>query len=249
MKKILNKILSNFGYKINKTSKGKVVLHSNNTDAYKIQRHLINGYSNELTIFDIGAYVGDIALKYNQLFPRSTIFCFEPFPDSYSKLEKNTSSFKNIITINKGLSEHEGYSEFQINSSAPTNSIFKTDKLSELRWGKGLLETIDTIEVEMTTIDSFVKTESIDKIDILKMDVQGAEYMVLNGAKNTLKKGIVNMIYTEIILVPTYEGQIPFEETIKLIKSYGFELFNLYNFSLSKEGQLRQVDAIFIKSN
>jgi len=73
--------------------------------------------------------------------------------------------------------------------------------------------------------------------------------MVLNGAKNSLKKGIVNMIYTEIIMVPTYEGQIPFEETIKLIKSYGFELFNLYNFSLSKEGQLRQVDAIFIKSN
>ena len=159
MKKTINNILSNFGYKISKITTKKVKLE-NGDDAFLVQRSL-NKSSRELIIFDVGAYIGKISLKYNQLFPRSTIFSFEPFPDSYSKLEKNTSPFKNIITINKGLSKDEGYSEFQINSSAPTNSIFKTDKLSKLRWGKGLLETLETIEVKMTTIDNFVKTKSI----------------------------------------------------------------------------------------
>ena len=115
-------------------------------------------------------------------------------------------------------------------------------------WGKGLLETIGTVDVEMTTLDNFVDENNIKKIDILKMDVQGAEFMVLNGAKKTFEKGIVNMIYTEIIMLPTYEGQIPFDETIKLIRSFGFELYNFFNYNLTDAGQLRQVDAIFIKS-
>jgi hypothetical protein len=64
-----------------------------------------------------------------------------------------------------------------------------------------------------------------------------------------LDLGMINMIYTEIIMLPTYEGQIPFDETISLIRSFGFELFNFYNYSYTKKGQLRQVDAIFIKAN
>jgi len=253
MKKFINKILGKFGFKIYKVSTKRESSNnnnnSNNTDAYKVQKHLIKDYNSELTIFDVGAYVGGIALKYNKLFPKSKIFCFEPFPDSFSTLEKNTVSFNNIICINKGLSAQEGTSKFQTNTSAPTNSIFKAHKSSEVVWGEGLLEALGTVEVEMTTLDNFVTAHAIEKIDILKMDVQGAEFMVLNGAKKTLEKGIVDMIYTEIIMLPTYEGQIPFEETVKLIRSFGFELFNLYNYSLTNKGQLRQVDAIFIKSN
>ncbi len=256
MKKFINKNLAKFGYKISRTSTKISSSNTNtnintdsNTDAYKMQKHLIKDSNSELTIFDVGAYVGGIALKYNKLFPKSKIFCFEPFPDSFSTLERNTASFKNITSINKGLSEMEGISKFQTNTSAPTNSIFKTDKSRKNVWSEGLLETIATVEVEMTTLDNFVAAHAIEKIDILKMDVQGAEFMVLNGAKNTFEKGIVNMIYTEIIMLPTYEGQIPFEETVKLIRSFGFELFNFYNYSLTKEGQLRQVDAIFIKTN
>ena len=55
------------------------------------------------------------------------------------------------------------------------------------------------------------------------------------------------MIYTEIIMLPTYENQLDFDEFIKLMKSFGFRLFNLYNLSLTKEGELRQVDALFLQ--
>jgi len=55
------------------------------------------------------------------------------------------------------------------------------------------------------------------------------------------------LIYTEIIMLPTYENQLDFDEFIKLMKSFGFRLFNLYNLSLTKEGELRQVDALFLQ--
>ena len=241
-------MFANFGFKISKIST-KSVIHSNTTDAFKIQKHLIKDSNKELIIFDIGAHVGGIALKYNELFLKSKIFCFEPFLESFLELEQKTYTFKNIIAFNKGLSDREGFSKFYSNCSAPTNSLLKAHASSELIWGKGLLDNLGTVDIELTTIDNFVLEYHIEMIDILKMDVQGAEFKVLKGAKKTFEKGIIKMIYTEIIMLPTYEGQMPFEETIKLIRSFGFELFNFYNHSLTNEGQLRQVDAIFIKSN
>ena len=244
MKKIIRAFFTFLGYRISRISPNDI----DKNDAFKMQKYLI-GNNKKLTIFDIGAYQGDIALFYNSLFPGSNIFCFEPFTDSFSKLKENTSLFENIITINKGMGEYEGNSQFQSNRFAQTNSILATNKKGNEIWEEGLLDTIETLEIGLTTIDSFVQLHSIDKINILKMDVQGAEYMVLNGAKNSLEQGIVDIIYTEIITLPTYEGQLQFDETIGLIKSFGFELFNLYNHSLTDAGQLRQVDAIFVKSN
>ncbi len=248
MKKILKRFLNYIGFKISRNSTA-VNSQNNHTDSFTIQKQLVEDANEQLIIFDIGAYVGSVALKYKKLFPHSKIFCFEPFQESYSKLVNNTANYSNIICINKGLSEFEGIFEFQTNASAPTNSLLKTSKASSLVWGDGLLETVGTVNVEITTLDNFVEENKIEKIDILKMDVQGAEFMVLNGAKNTFNKGIVNMIYTEIIMLPTYERQIPFDETIKLLRLYGFDLYNLYNYSLTKQGQLRQADAIFINSN
>ena len=248
MKKIIKKVLNYFGFKISRNSTTSNN-QNNHIDSFKMQKQLVKDANEEIVVFDIGAYVGSVASKYKKLFPNSKIYCFEPFPESYYKLVNNTSNYSNITCINKGLSESEGIFEFQMNTSAPTNSLLKTSRLSSSVWGDGLLETVDTVNVKITTLDNFVDENRIKKIDILKMDVQGAEYMVLNGAKKTLEKGIVNMIYTEIIMLPTYEGQIPFDKTIKLIRSFGFELFNFYNHSLTKEGQLRQVDAIFIKSS
>ena len=110
-----------------------------------------------------------------------------------------------------------------------------------------MLDKKKVINVELTTIDSFVEKHNIKKIDILKIDTQGSEYLVLKGAKESLKRGIVKLIYTEIIMLPTYENQLDFDEFIKLMKSFGFRLFNLYNLSLTKEGELRQVDALFLQ--
>ena len=56
------------------------------------------------------------------------------------------------------------------------------------------------------------------------------------------------MIYKVIITRPTYQNQKIIEEVIAQLKRYGFELFNLYNYSLTDYGQLRQVDALFVNT-
>ena len=241
MKKIMKKLRALLGFKIERINMFN--------DAFYMQKILTNLQNKEVVIFDVGAFDGGTALTYKTLFPTSKIYSFEPFQESFSELVKNTRNYKDIITINKGLGEEEGVCKFQSNSFAPTNSLLKTNQNVGKIWGDGLLDTIETVDVEITTIDSFVNLNLIQNIDILKMDVQGAEYMIMNGAKESLKKGIIKIIYTEIIILPTYKQQLAFDEMINLMNSYGFKLYNLYNLDTTKEGELRQVDAIFIKSS
>lgn len=248
MKKILNKILEQVGYKIIRLIQKSQNYSAKFWDAFEMQKYLTKENEQKVVIFDIGAFDGNTALKYKKLFPFSDIYSLEPFTESYELLVKNTAEYQDIISINKGVGAKEGVTEFNSNNFPQTNSLLKPHESGNKIWGDGLLDTAETIKVGLTTIDSLVKMYGIKKNDILRMDVQGAEYMVLEGAKKTLQNGLIEMIYTEIITLPTYEGQLCFDEMISLINSFGFKLFNFYNHSLTTNGELRQVDAIFIKS-
>jgi FkbM family methyltransferase len=225
MKHFVNSVLSRLGYRISR------IPFDEGMDALKIQKILLGSLGDKLTIFDVGAYKGETALMYKRLFPDSNIYCFEPFPESYKILQNNVTDFKNIFSYNKGLSYSRGKSKFHWNTSASTNSILPADKISSEIWGKSAPDTQKVIEIEVDTIDNFIAENALDFIDILKLDVQGSEYMVLDGAKNTIHNGKVRLIYMEIILMPTYLGQKYLDEYLLKLRLLGFRLFNFYNFS------------------
>lgn len=78
-------------------------------------------------IFDVGAHHGHVSLYFRRLFPSATIYAFEPFPDSYEQLRKNTSTDTMIKAFNFGFSDVEGTKLFFSNTSPATNSLFETD--------------------------------------------------------------------------------------------------------------------------
>jgi FkbM family methyltransferase len=240
MKYFINDVLRRFGYRISRISPDEGL------DVFELQKKLLGENDGRLTILDVGAYHGDIAFAYRKIFPESIIYCFEPFPQSFSILQNKTSSTDKIFPINKGLGEFSGKIQFNSNKSAATNSILGTLEEGKKTWRPGLLDTVEIIEIELDTLDNFVSTSGISKIDILKLDVQGSEYMVLNGARDSLDKGMIRMIYSEIITTPTYEGQKYLDEFMLQLRSYGFYLYNFFNYSSDDKGMLRQLDAIFI---
>jgi hypothetical protein len=110
------------------------------------------------------------------------------------------------------------------------------------------LDTNSVVEVESTTIDCFCTENHIRTIDILKMDIQGAELRALEGADETLSRQAISLIYLEIIIGETYTGQPKFLEYIQRLDSYGYELFDLYN-PERRYMRLIQTDAIFISKD
>lgn len=210
---------------------------------FEVQKRLLYGAA-DLVIFDVGAYIGEVAAKYKQMFPQSAIFCFEPFPDSFQKLSRLCRD-ASIKAHQIAFSDKKGKTTFHINVDLscnsllpPTESDFKCYSAKSIKDGE--------IQVETNTIDNFCADTGISGIDILKLDVEGAEVKVLEGASRMLSKQAIKLIYSEVMFIPHYTDGCLFHELTALLNKHGYTLFNLYHLKSARNGQLRWGNAIFL---
>jgi FkbM family methyltransferase len=127
---------------------------------------------------DVGANIGHLSINVAKN-PKTKVYSFEPEASNIKVFEKNISlnHLKNISLIKKGLSDEEGFFDFYV--------------LGENSGGNSLLDTKKggrKVKIPVTTLDVFYKENKIERLDFLKIDVEGAEIKVLNGGKKTLKK-------------------------------------------------------------
>jgi FkbM family methyltransferase len=137
----------------------------------------------------------------------------------------------------------------QVNASAATNSLLETDGKAAPFWDQGILDTIERVDVDVTTLDEFCRENGIEKIDVLKLDIQGSELEALRGAKGLLSQGNIGVIYTEMLVAPSYKGQFKPLELFGFLDGLGYDLLGLYNFMSRNDGRLLQMDAIFVQSD
>jgi len=118
------------------------------------------------------------------------------------------------------------------------NSVFK--EVGE--WGPKYKESKE----HMVTIDQIVKQEKLGNIDMIKMDIQGAELMALKGATETLKT--VKVVLLELSTVPLYPGAPLLAEMIVFMEKIGFKLFSVPDV-LNRRGMTISVDALFVRAD
>lgn len=134
------------------------------------------------TIIDVGANVGDTTLHIAKLIGcEGSVHSFEPDPINFKRLSNNVESndFSNIVINNKGLGNVPG--KFTIHQVAEGNKgmnriLTKTES------------TFSSSEIHVTTIDSYLNRKGITEIDLIKIDVEGYELNVLQGAREILYK-------------------------------------------------------------
>lgn len=214
--------------------------------AMKELKRLMKGVS-EPVVFDVGGHHGLMAKAFRELLPGSQVYSFEPFHESYEVLKAAVADDSKVRVLPYGLGEEDGPRTFHVNAHAPTNSLLPTDGEGAKTWGEGVLTTARTMTVEIRTMDAVMKELGVPHIDLVKLDVQGAEHLVMAGARTACELGNIDVLYSEIITRPTYQGQMRLDEALRFYHELGFELHNFYNASLTRENQLRQVDAIFVR--
>ena len=238
MKALAKKIARRLGYEIRRTNPDAT------PDAFDVQRRLVA--ADAPLIFDVGAHVGQTAARYRELFPRAQIHCFEPSGAAFERLQALVDGDDRTTAHRLALSDTEGAVTLHANAFDATNSLLATDARGAAYWGQGLLETAERVEAQASTVDAFCRGWGIEHIDILKLDVQGAEYLVLQGAADMLRAGAVSLVYSEIITAPTYQGQRALHEYMALLDSFGYRMFDLYN-AVRKNMQLIQADLLFTR--
>jgi FkbM family methyltransferase len=194
--------------------------------------------------FDVGANVGDYSLALRKTFPNAAIYSFEPVKDTFDTLSKNTGAH-HIDLYNIGFGDKAGtgiiYNTVN-NINTEIASLYK-DVFSDLFKSD---DTISTTEFQMDTIDNFCYQRNISKIDFLKIDVEGHELSILNGASNLLLNNHVKVIQFEFNSHNVY-SRVFLRDFYSILKD--FELYRLLMDGLIKLGPYNPINEIFTLQN
>jgi len=238
IKRLVNGALEPFQLEIRRVEEG------HRADPFRVQSQLVT--KRDPVIFDVGANEGHTFQRYVQLFPFCTIHAFEPFPGTFKIMENRFGTHPAARLNQAAICDREGTVSLNANKVSDTNSILPTDARSKEIWGLTHFETQSVLQVPSTMIDVYCQAKGIETIDILKIDIQGAEMQALRGARRMLESGQIGLVYMEVIFVPTYQQQASFEEYLHYMDSVGYKLLDMYNLA-RKNLFLMQADTIWIK--
>jgi FkbM family methyltransferase len=166
------------------------------------------------TIFDVGGNIGFTAMYFSTLNSTACIFAFEPHPKTFQRAQDNLSvnNFKNIYFQKLGLGDKpDTVKLFEVNSNNPgMNRIIPGNN------------DFPHVTIEIDTIDNFVQVKGIEKIDFMKIDVEGFELSVLKGAAKTFQKQLP-ILFIELDDDNLRENNSSAKELVELLSSYGYK--------------------------
>lgn len=203
-------------------------------------------YFNVNQILDVGANTGQFSLNIFKVGYTGKIISYEPLESAHKQLLKNSESFNNwVIHPRCAIGDYDGSIVINESKNSVSSSILTVldTHIKAAPNSKFIGEATISINKLNTAADSYVDDS---KITFLKMDVQGYEWNILNGANKILPR--IKGILCEISLIPLYKDQRLWLDVIKRIEYEGFELWNIQpGFTDVEKGRTLQVDATFFK--
>lgn len=180
-----------------------------------------------MTVFDVGANVGELALLFSRFVGASgVVHAFEPGGRAFERLETicRAASLRNVRLNRLALAEEE---------TTVSLHVYDDDYLS---WSTRALRPLEDYgidvkpvaveEVPATTLDSYCERSGVASIDLLKVDVEGAEFQVLAGARRMLGERRVRCLTFEFGQTTFDMGNSP-ERIETYLRDAGYELRNL----------------------
>lgn len=184
------------------------------------EEYRFNNSNAKPVIIDCGANIGMSVLYFKRCYPQATIIAFEPNPTTYSLLHKNVTSLqlKDVTLHNLALANAEGTIPFHFNDDKGT----LTGSIQSNRGGESV------IDVKCEKLSSFIN--EFPHVDLIKMDVEGAELKIVEDLMQTGAITKVNELIVE------YHHNIPGENNslshfLKLFEQAGFDYSIRTNFS------------------
>lgn len=176
-----------------------------------------------MTVLDIGANQGLYTLLASQrVGSRGRVFAFEPSPRERRALRLNVlvNRCRNVTIESSALGNEEGESELYLVEGPETGC-------NSLRPPVLVQGTSRPVRVSITRLDCWLRERNIDRVDFIKLDVEGAELSVLNGAREFLKRDPKPVILAEVANIRTAAWGYPATEIIATLERLEYNWFEI----------------------
>lgn len=209
------------------SSYGGLVVY-NKLPEYPEMRFMLKNLNHGDTFFDVGANMGIYTLLAASKIRSKTIYSFEPIPRVLNQLRMNLSLnnlLENVKVIEKVVSDKNGYEKFLV------QDITEYSHITYHKSRKGI--TIPSI-----TLDNYCKKQGIENINLIKIDVEGAEFKVLKGMRKLLKNHQVSKLIVELA-GNSIKYDIDHQDIVNYLNKFDYQTFKL-----NERLQLTEVDQV-----
>jgi FkbM family methyltransferase len=200
--------------------------------------------ANIRTVIDIGANTGQFSGAARAVFSHASIYAFEPLPQCFGRLARRFSADKDMVAFPLALGERKGKVEFHENAYTQSSSVLELEDLH--RKSRAWAARTESICVEMDRLDDLAPQMKLAAKLLVKIDVQGYEYEVLEGGKNVI--GSADIVLIETAFKALYKGEASFHRLYQSLSELGFQYAGNLNQATDLEtGRPIFADAIFLR--
>jgi FkbM family methyltransferase len=195
-------------------------------------------------VLDVGGNVGQYGRFLRNVGYEGRILSFEPLSEAFKTLQRIASEDTNWDVARTAMGTRVGTAILNVSLNSESSSILPMlsshlEVCPDSRY-------VGSEVVPLTTLEEVLRTVADDQHIFLKVDTQGYERTVIEGAGDALSR--IRGAQLEMSLVPLYEGEALLPEIVSFMSTRGFTLMGLEpGFSDAQTGQLLQVDGLFFR--
>ncbi len=180
---------------------------------------------NEHMVLDIGAHHGWFFHCWQDWCPKARVIALEPYGESFETMHRLYGRDPRVRLIQGGVGAEPGELELNVLQGSKVSNSFLNPAEKAWREIEYVHGEISRVSVPVTTVDEIFRQAGLDKVYLLKIDVQGYEMEVLKGAGHSLAS--IDHIFVESGIQSLYEGAPRFSDVFEFLTARGFHLIAL----------------------
>lgn len=194
-------------------------------------------------VVDVGAHVGMWSDAVISLINPVRVVAIEPTPSSFAALQTRIGHHPGVSLVPCAVGASKGRAILQTSNASDFNSLLAIREGTREKYGH--INGSGTVEVDVRPLDELL--EDVEEISLLKIDVQGSESAVLDGAFRTLER--TDAVLLEANFVSHYYGDTLFSELHRrMTDQHGFSLYSLVPSFYDPEGRLVWADVVYTRA-
>ena len=214
-KQAVRRALAQLGYSVRHVGEGSSVTGADMLEDIRVRL----GNPASPTLFDVGANIGQTIDRFRVAFASPRIISFEPSPNTFRRLRQSHGHHAGVQLEQLAMGDAEGPAVFYVTHDHSVNDSLLAPRFDD-RSGEAV--------VQVRTVDGYCASTGIDAVDLLKIDAQGYDLKVVEGASRMLSMRQIRHYCVEVMFADMYVGQATLVDFLNQADRHGYRLLGVY---------------------